>query len=58
MTAVKADPAGTGPTARLGFLSNDAAIVSVGRPNPLPAPVFASSQDVTEGAGYLLWDNT
>ena len=44
--------------ATLTFASDDVGVAGFGRPWPLPNPVFANSSDVTEGASFLLVDNT
>jgi len=44
--------------ATLTFASDDVGVAGFGRPWPLPNPVFANSSDITEGASFLLLDNT
>jgi hypothetical protein len=38
--------------------SDSASVASVGRPWPLPSPVFANSTDPSEGMGFMLTANT
>jgi len=56
LRAAKSSAAGK-PSA-LAFQSDDAGVAFFGKPWPLPNPVWANSSDPTEGAGFLLLDNT
>ena len=56
LRAIKSGPAGK--PAALSISSDDAGVAFMGKPWPLPNPVWANSSDITEGAGFLLVDNT